>query len=362
MFISETKSKESRFYLVWFPEELKYSVIEGKTIKEVNPKAKDRVHVKDSSGTYWDAVVYSSGSKSFCKENQQKLENICQALCSDRDGTTVEEENTSEQETTIGAPSKRKGTAAPEIGKKKKRIAPRRIVDSESEVEELEEYTSRTCSQELDLLKEESKRVNRLLYNKEEASKNVETERTDELILGLYRRLDHMIDILERIARQKDQESPVNISSASTFCSTPVQLPRPVKKENKTSSSPQVSVAQEIVSEDIGTDPEFMVGNINLIQDVTTRSKKPTLYATALMSYLFSDEEMRESCVEPKENGKKKALDQSKINLIKKCIRIKFSEKVLEKSWSEIRSSMNQKCLDKLKIFRKNLPTDTCRD
>ncbi|KAK2562515.1 hypothetical protein P5673_014182 [Acropora cervicornis] len=105
-----------------------------------------------------------------------------------------------------------------------------------------------------------------------------------------------------------------------------------------------------------------MVENINLIQDVTTRSKKPTLYATALMLYLFSDEEMRESCVEPKENGKKKALDQSKINLIKKCIRIKFSEKVLEKRWSEIRSSMNQRCLDKLKIFRKNLPTDTSRD
>ncbi|XP_067029901.1 uncharacterized protein [Acropora muricata] len=287
----ETKSKQSRFYLVWFPEELKYSVIEGKTIKEVNPKAKDRVHVKDSSGTYWDAVVYSSGSKSFCKENQQKLENICQASCSEGDGTTVEEENTSEQETTIRAPSKRKGTAALETGKKKKRIAPRRIVDSEREVEELEEYTSRTCSQELDLLKEESKRVNRLLYN----------------------------------------------------------------KENKTSSSPQVSVAQEIVSvsEDIGTDPEF---------DVTTRSKNPTLYETALMSYLFSDEEMRESCVQPKENGKKKALDQSKINLIKKCIRIKFSEKVLEKSWSEIRSSMNQKCSDKLKIFRKNLPTDTIRE
>ena len=65
-----------------------------------------------------------------------------------------------------------------------------------------------------------------------------------------------------------------------------------------------------------------MVGNINLIQDVTARSKKPTLYATALMSYLFSDEEMRESCVEPKENGKKKALDQSKINLIKSKVPI----------------------------------------
>jgi len=61
LLISETKSKESKFYLVWFPEELKYSVVEGKTIKEVNPKAKDRVHVKDCSGTYWDAVVYSSG-------------------------------------------------------------------------------------------------------------------------------------------------------------------------------------------------------------------------------------------------------------------------------------------------------------
>ena len=65
-----------------------------------------------------------------------------------------------------------------------------------------------------------------------------------------------------------------------------------------------------------------MVRNINLIQDVTARSKKPTLYATALMSYLFTDEEMRESCVEPKENGKKKALDQSKINLIKSKVPI----------------------------------------
>ena len=36
------------------------------------------------------------------------------------------------------------------------------------------------------------------------------------------------------------------------------------------------------------------------------------------MSQLFSDEEMREGSVEPKENEGKKALDQSKIiNLIK---------------------------------------------
>ena len=35
------------------------------------------------------------------------------------------------------------------------------------------------------------------------------------------------------------------------------------------------------------------------------------------MSPLFNHEEMREGSVEPKENKGKKALDQSKINLIK---------------------------------------------
>jgi len=48
------------------------------------------------------------------------------------------------------------------------------------------------------------------------------------------------------------------------------------------------------------------------------KAKKLTLYATALMSHLFSDEEMRQGSVEPKETSKgKKALDQTKINLIK---------------------------------------------
>ena len=54
-----------------------------------------------------------------------------------------------------------------------------------------------------------------------------------------------------------------------------------------------------------------------MINDVSVKSKKPTLYATALMTHLFSDEEIRESSVEPRESGKKKALDQNKINLIK---------------------------------------------
>lgn len=40
---------------------MKYSVAEGRSIKEVNPKMKDKVHVKDSSGTF-EGVIYSSGT------------------------------------------------------------------------------------------------------------------------------------------------------------------------------------------------------------------------------------------------------------------------------------------------------------
>ena len=60
-----------------------------------------------------------------------------------------------------------------------------------------------------------------------------------------------------------------------------------------------------------------IVGGIKLIADIPANAKKLTLYATALMSQLFSDEEMREGSVEPKETKGKKALDQSKVNLIK---------------------------------------------
>ena len=63
-----------------------------------------------------------------------------------------------------------------------------------------------------------------------------------------------------------------------------------------------------------------IVGGINLIVDVTAKAKKPTLYATVLMTHLFTNEEMRQGSVEPKETHPskgKKALEQAKINLIK---------------------------------------------
>ena len=39
-----------------------------------------------------------------------------------------------------------------------------------------------------------------------------------------------------------------------------------------------------------------------LITDVSGNSKKPTLYATALMAHLFTDKKMKDGSVEPKES------------------------------------------------------------
>ncbi|KAJ7358940.1 hypothetical protein OS493_020781 [Desmophyllum pertusum] len=142
-------------------------------------------------------------------------------------------------------------------------------------------------------------------------------------------------------------------------CSTPIQPRQAGKVGNLTSSPPQSSPSHGhevnlVQPEDFSDDPEFIVKGVNLILDVPAKSKKPTLYATALMTHLFKDKEMREGCVEPGNMSKKKSLDQTKINLIKKCIRVKFTEKIYERSWPEIRTSMNQKCLDKLKYHLKH--------
>lgn len=53
------------------------------------------------------------------------------------------------------------------------------------------------------------------------------------------------------------------------------------------------------------------------MQDINAKFKKPNLYATNLLSHLFTEEEMREGAVEPGEHCKKAALDQEKINLIR---------------------------------------------
>ena len=61
MLVSASESKEDKFYLIWFPSELMYTVVEGKSVEETNPKVKDKVHVKDVNGT-WEGIVYTLGT------------------------------------------------------------------------------------------------------------------------------------------------------------------------------------------------------------------------------------------------------------------------------------------------------------
>ena len=63
-----------------------------------------------------------------------------------------------------------------------------------------------------------------------------------------------------------------------------------------------------------------MFQNGTNLESVPCKAKKPNLYPTALLSHLFTDEQMRCGCVEPKEGSKKNVLNQSKVDLIKsKC-------------------------------------------
>ncbi|KAK2548176.1 hypothetical protein P5673_031705 [Acropora cervicornis] len=151
------------------------------------------------------------------------------------------------------------------------------------------------------------------------------SEKIGMLFQGLYSRLDGIAELLKTFIEEQRETT-----QGPSACSTPIQ-----PKLNKKLSSSQSSTSQDkpqVLSADdsaIVDDPEFIVGGINLIADIPAKVKKPTLYATALMSQLFTDEEMREG----------------------KCIRAKYEEKILGRSWSEIQTSMNQKCLDKLKQY-----------
>ena len=48
----------------------------------------------------------------------------------------------------------------------------------------------------------------------------------------------------------------------------------------------------------------WIVGGVNLLQNVPAKFKKPKLHATSLMSHLFTDKEMREGSVQPGKQSK----------------------------------------------------------
>ena len=62
-----------------------------------------------------------------------------------------------------------------------------------------------------------------------------------------------------------------------------------------------------------------------MITDVSENSKKPTLYATALVAHLLTDEEMKDGSVEPKESTKKNSSGPSKSKLIKSKYLVYFT-------------------------------------
>lgn len=64
------------------------------------------------------------------------------------------------------------------------------------------------------------------------------------------------------------------------------------------------------------------VNSVNLFIDVNAKTKKPTSYATQLLSILLTEQKMINGCVEPRDPGKKLFLDQGKIGIIKS----KYSE------------------------------------
>ena len=120
-----------------------------------------------------------------------------------------------------------------------------------------------------------------------------------------------------------------------------------------------------------------IVNGVNLLTDIPAKPKKPSLYATQIRSHQFTDDEMANGCVEPKNpSGEKTPLNQEKINLLKskfahntcnymgkyvhgekynlrvvwknldsfllitECIKIKYGEKAL-RAWPEMCQSLN---------------------
>lgn len=90
-----------------------YSVVEGKSIKEINPRIRDKVRVKDSAGT-WEGIVQVAGSESQCKDKQIQLEQICENI-SDKDEESADEDDsmaivtmTKKGKSSSGAVEKRK--------------------------------------------------------------------------------------------------------------------------------------------------------------------------------------------------------------------------------------------------------------
>ncbi|KAK2548488.1 hypothetical protein P5673_031269 [Acropora cervicornis] len=125
----------------------------------------------------------------------------------------------------------------------------------------------------------------------------------EAMFLGCHKRLDQIIQLLEKLVDQKEE---VAQSSRPMIHDTPPSKPKAFMSQNTrvVSSTAQSSGTHtqdnSMSSEDLTDDPDFIVGE---------------------------------------------------------CIQVRCGDKVFDRNWSDIRKSMNQKCLDKLKESRNFSPS-----
>jgi len=140
-------------------------------------------------------------------------------------------------------------------------------------------------------------------------------------------------------------------------CSSPKlnELKRPVSVLDAADTDEPSVKKQECMLP--GPADQIMYAGIDLLSEITAPKGDPTRYATRLMDALFTLEEMAKRTVAPSKNGKEE-LDAAKIDTIKRCISVKYGQKMIEKYWIKIRASMLQKCIDSKRKLNASTPNE----
>ncbi|XP_067023398.1 uncharacterized protein [Acropora muricata] len=96
------------------------------------------------------------------------------------------------------------------------------------------------------------------------------------------------------------------------------------------------NVGGVFISEEESEDSVMVFNGIDLFA-LKAPSKKTTRYATRLAGVLFSKEELLGGMIPPlNEKYARIALGGEKIEIMRKCITKKYTQRVLEKMWGDI--------------------------
>uniref|UniRef100_A0A1X7V5T3 BEN domain-containing protein n=1 Tax=Amphimedon queenslandica TaxID=400682 RepID=A0A1X7V5T3_AMPQE len=93
---------------------------------------------------------------------------------------------------------------------------------------------------------------------------------------------------------------------------------------------------------------KFTDQNTNLLH---VHGKDCYKYALALMDVVFTKEKMASSCFYATSRSKKTPLPQKKVRLIEECIDMKYGKGTVTKNRKDLKSRLNQKCIDQRKLL-----------